>query len=202
MSEYSREKYDALASTYDVRWSSYLSKSLAATLERFPPHQGDTIVDVGCGTGLLLERLTTSSARSLIGLDTSREMLSMSRRRLPSRVALLRAAAARIPCDSGSIDIVVSTSALHYVSDPLGALIEWRRTLRPGGSVVITDWCRDYLTIKLLDRRERGRAGYVRAYSSEELQALLESAGFTEIAVDRYRISWFWGLMTARARSR
>src|SRR5688500_9607285 len=194
-------KYDALASSYDSRWSSYVADSIAVTLARFSARPGDTVLDIGCGTGELLSRLSSRNQFGLVGLDVSKEMLAVARQRLPASVDLLAAPGERIPLEQHAADRIVSTSVFHYLPDPVAALHEWRRVLRPGGTLLLTDWCRDYLTIKLLDARERRAGdGYVRAYTVAELMALLQAAGFTDIAVERYRISWWWGLMTARAR--
>jgi ubiquinone/menaquinone biosynthesis C-methylase UbiE len=47
--------------------------------------------------------------------------------------------------------VIVSASALHYFDRPEVALAEMRRVLKPGRSVVILDWCRDYLLCLLFD---------------------------------------------------
>ena len=50
------------------------------------------------------------------------------------------------------MDVVVSTSALHYLRDPMNMLREAFRVLVPGGTVIAGDWCRDYWTMNALDR--------------------------------------------------
>ena len=44
-------------------------------------------------------------------------------------------------------------------------------------------------------------AAHVRTYGRDQCRDLLEGAGFEAVAVERYRIDWFWGLMTAEART-
>lgn len=125
-------------------------------------------------------------------------MLDVARRKLDADIALYRGWADALPFDDGRFDVVVSCSAFHYVLRPAAALREIRRVLRPGGRLVITDWCGDYPTCRAL-------TGYLRlfdrakthAYRTHELRRLAEDAGFEVRAMDRYRINWFWGLMTA-----
>jgi hypothetical protein len=76
-----------------------------------------------------------------------------------------------------------------------------RRVLKRGGRLVITDWCDDYLTCRVFDAWLRlvDRPHY-RTYGQRACEALLEASRFEAIEVRRYKISWLWGLMTAKAR--
>jgi len=97
--------------------------------------------------------------------------------------------------------VVVSTSAFHYFRNPLAALREMVRVLAPSGRIVITDWCGDYVACQLCDLFLRlfNRAHF-RTYGQKQCRRLLEQAGLVDIAIDRYKINWFWGLMTAVGR--
>ena len=77
-----------------------------------------------------------------------------------------------------------------------------RRVLVPGGRLVITDWCDDYLSCRLcgLYLRVRRRP-FARIHDSAALKRMLEEAGFTLVDVERYKIDWLWGLMTARGEA-
>jgi SAM-dependent methyltransferase len=96
------------------------------------------------------------------------------------------------------VDLVVSSSALHYWPDASAGLTELFRVLAPGGRVAITDWCDDYLAIQIADLLLRVlEPAHHRAYGTSECEGLLREAGFEEIRVMRYRIGRLWGLMTA-----
>jgi len=106
----------------------------------------------------------------------------------------------RLPFDDASFDVVVSNSMFHYISQPASALREMRRVLRAGGTLVITDWCDDFLACRVCDwyLRLSNRAHWG-IYSEQDCRQLLEQAEFRDLTIDRYRISWLCGLMTARA---
>ncbi len=101
------------------------------------------LVDAGTGTGALLPALAPA-ARRLVGVDRSVEMLAEARRRIAaeglSGVALVRADLAALPFADATVDGVCSLLALHHAARPEAVVAEFARTVRPGGSVVVSDF--------------------------------------------------------------
>lgn len=202
-----RHKYDALARIYDLRWSRYVRDSHNHVLGRVAVQPGETLVELGCGTGQMLEAVSRArlgpserGAPRFIGLDLSREMLTVARGRAPAGVRLIEGDAERLPIASAAVDVVVSTSVFHYVRDVPAMLQECRRVLRAGGRLVLTDWCADYWTVRALGVWCRSRdPAFSSISTTAEWERLLTDAGFNEVRVERYRLSWFWGLATASA---
>lgn len=186
-----RSEYDELSAEYDRRWRKYVDRTISATLRRVAVSPDESILDVGCGTGALLARVV---ARRLMGVDLSLAMLALARWRAGPIV--VAGDAEQLPFRDGSFDVAVSTSSLHFWPSPPRSLAEMRRVLRPGGRLVVTDWCDDYLACRVFHRFLRGDS---RVYGSEEFERLLAEAGFSAMRVDRYRISWLWGIMTVSA---
>jgi ubiquinone/menaquinone biosynthesis C-methylase UbiE len=196
-----RAEYDALAPHYERRWSGYIAASMEETLKRVHPIKGERVLDVGCGTGMLLERIVDRYPDSEVtGVDLSPAMVAQARRRLPQRVTLEAADAEALPFSTHSFDLVLSVSSFHFWPAPKDALAELRRVLRPGGRLAITDWCDEYLACRICDRILRlVNPAHQRIYGRSECAALLAGAGFQVSSLERYRISWLWGLMTAMA---
>jgi ubiquinone/menaquinone biosynthesis C-methylase UbiE len=172
------------------------------TLARFRINPTDSVVDVGCGTGALLSQLAASYPQArLAGIDPCPEMLAIARERLPPGVELKQGWAEGIPYPDGSFDAVVSCNVFHYIREPRVALAEMLRVLRPGSTLVITDWCDDYLACRICDWYLRlFNAAHFRTYPAQRLRELLNTAAATEVCIDCYKITWLWGLMTATAR--
>lgn len=196
-----REEYAREAGRYDRRWSAYVEGTTRETLRRLRVAENDRVLDVGCGSGVLLDRLArTVPGAGLAGVDLSGAMLDVARRRLGPGVELCRAAAEALPCADASFDTVVSVSVFHFIRRPEAALREMRRVLAPGGRLVLTDWCADYLACRLLDAwLRRVDAGHYRTYDAASLRSLLARTGWAVARMERYRVGWFWGLMTVTA---
>lgn len=113
----------------------------AALLDALPPRIG-RLLDIGCGTGGLLERLAPRIEEGL-GVDASRDMLALARTRLAERglshVSVRQADMYRLALPDAAFDAVMLQMVLHYAEDPAAALAEACRVLRPGGVLVIVD---------------------------------------------------------------
>src|SRR5258708_3917902 len=160
-----------------------------------------SVLDVGCGTGELLVRLAAKYPNArLSGLDPVPEMLAVGRTKLSENVDLRAGWANELPWPDGAFDVVVSCNMFHYITHPVAAVQEMERVLRPGGRFVITDWCDDYLACRLCTAYLRlvSKAHY-KTYRQAECVALLREAGHADAKVERYKINWLWGLMTAIA---
>jgi ubiquinone/menaquinone biosynthesis C-methylase UbiE len=194
-------EYSAIAPDYDEKWSFYVLSTTRETLRRLPLAANDRVLDVGCGTGELLARIAAKYPQArLAGVDPVVEMLEVARRKLSDKVDLRVGWANGLPWPDGAFDLVVSCNMFHYITHPVEAVHEMERVLRPGGRIVITDWCDDYLACRLcnLYLRLTSKAHY-KTYREAECRALLTEAGYPRPSVERYKISWLWGLMTAVA---
>lgn len=99
---------------------------------------GQRVLDVGCGTGALTlaaaERVGPRG--SVVGLDPNPEMLAVARRKA-APVEWHEGRAEALPFPDASFDAVVSQFAMMFFADPVAALREMRRVLRPGGRMAV-----------------------------------------------------------------
>lgn len=113
-----------------------------ALLDLLPPSGIGRALDIGTGTGRLLELLAPRVAAAL-GVDASRAMLALARSRLArpglTHCAVRLADMYRLPLPDAGFDLVVLQMVLHHAEDPAAAVAEATRVLRPGGRLVVVD---------------------------------------------------------------
>jgi ubiquinone/menaquinone biosynthesis C-methylase UbiE len=193
------KEYAAQARHYDETWFFYVQATTRETLKRLPMRRDSTVLDVGCGTGELLRRLREGYPDAVLaGIDPVPEMLSVARQKLRGKEELRVGYADALPWPEDTFDVVVSCNMFHYIAHPVAAVQEMGRVLRPAGALVITDWCDDYLACRLCNfyLRLTNRA-FCKTYRHQECVALLHAAGHDDVHIERYKINWLWGLMTA-----
>lgn len=101
--------------------------------------RGDTVVELGCGTGGMIGFLG-SLFRSVIGVDSSPEMLDLATRASGGAQADFRLGALEhLPVADASADAALAHMVLHHLADPSEAFSEVLRVLRPGGRLVVAD---------------------------------------------------------------
>ncbi len=138
----SSSHFDSIASVYDESLPAhvvehYLQKRTQFVLTHCPRGDG---LDVGCGTGVLAERLAGSGYR-MVGVDPSQGMLDI----LEARTQLVRpvqASGTSLPFDDDSFDLVITVAAMHHIADPddvRQTLAEMVRVVKPSGRVVVWD---------------------------------------------------------------
>lgn len=110
--------------------------ALVATLKL---EKGARVLDVGCGTGILIPYLREAVGfdGQIIALDPSEPMLNGAAAKDGGRATLLRAAAESIPLISAYVDVLVCFAAFPHFSDKVAAAAEFFRVLRPGGRMVV-----------------------------------------------------------------
>ena len=196
-----QKEYAHLAQEYDDKWSFYVEATLQETLKRVDLHSGERLLDIGCGTGALLAAIERRYPDNILaGVDPTREMLDIAGKRLSKKVHIEQSWAERLPFEAETFDVIVFCSMFHYIREPIVALKEGVRVLKPTGRVVITDWCDDYITCQICDLFLRVfNEAHFKTYKKRECYQMLLSSGFDDIKIDSYRVNWFWGMMTATA---
>jgi ubiquinone/menaquinone biosynthesis C-methylase UbiE/DNA-binding transcriptional ArsR family regulator len=140
-----RSFFERLAPNWDRIRSLHAPEDVveAAILEAIGGKPIRSLLDLGTGTGRMLQLLAPRAARA-VGLDASHAMLSVARANLEraglTRVELRQGDVYAPPFARGSFDLIVVHQVLHYLDDPARALREAGRLLAPGGRLLIVDF--------------------------------------------------------------
>ncbi|MGH7155235.1 MAG: ArsR/SmtB family transcription factor [Acetobacteraceae bacterium] len=130
----------------------------ASLLMLVPEGTGGRLLDIGTGTGRILE-LLGPRVREGVGIDASRAMLALARARLAkaglSHCSVRLADMYRLPLPDAGFDTAVLQMVLHHADQPESVLAEAARVLRPGGRLIVIDLAghrRDDVVRKLAHR--------------------------------------------------
>lgn len=155
-------------------------------LDRLRLAPKDRLLEVGCGGGAFVHRALESGCTA-VGVDHSPEML---RTALASnddavregRLTLVEAEADRLPVPDEEFSCAVSTGVFGFLSDPIAALREMHRAMRPGARLVIFSGT---AALRGTPACPEPMASRIRFYEDAELAELAARAGFVEIRVEQ-----------------
>jgi SAM-dependent methyltransferase len=182
--------------TYPERFGEDFWAFFTAQVAPALPSQ-PVVIDLGCGPGLFLRDLGQRYPHAaLYGYDVTPAMIAhgqqLSTQGAKPALALHDVTSQPLPHTSSTVHLVVMTSVLHVIDEPLPVLAEIRRVLAPGGRFMLHDWVRQPLRDYLAWRQERmqeepamaQQRGYRlfavhNKYTPEDWQWLLTTAGFT-----------------------
>lgn len=140
------EMFNAISPTYDRvnRVVSFgVDKLWRRRLSNELPPSGDIhLLDIATGTGDQLIALMKRCPRIVeaLGIDVAEEMLARGREKLQNRATLICASALELPLENGSVHCTTITFGIRNVGDPLKALKEMNRVLKPQGRALILEF--------------------------------------------------------------
>ena len=142
-----RKYFAAVANRWDKMREDFFDETVAdSILKASDVKPGNTVVDVGCGTGFLTRQaaLQTQGKGRIIGVDLSPSMLetardNLAKLRLLDTVELRTGDAENIPVQDRFADAVVGNMILHHCPRPKRAISEMTRILKSGGRIAVAD---------------------------------------------------------------
>ena len=148
----------------------------------------DSLLDLGTGTGWILQLLSNVYRRA-VGIDASRDMLSVARANL-DRAGIVKASVRQgdilnLPLDGQDFDLVTIHQVLHFLDQPERAIAEAARVLRPGGRLLIVDLAPHNLEY-LRDEHAHVRLGFSHQTMADWLEKVgLDVQEVVDLAADK-----------------
>lgn len=196
-----RYGWDKAAPYYDAGWKDSLAPAQQALLEMAAAQPGETVLDLACGTGLVTFPLVDQIGPDgdVIATDLSDVMVEHIRREATSRqlsnVSAFRANAEDLSAiKDQSCDLVTCALGLMYCPDPMTAMREAARTLRPGGRAVFAVWgarreCGWAEIFPIVDTRVNSDVCpmFFRLGTGPTLETEMAQSGFTDVTCRRIK---------------
>lgn len=157
------------------------------------------ILDVGCGTGNVLIKLSTNYKFGLYGVDISENMIKIAKKNLGDKAELKVGDSEYIPWEDNSFDVIVCNASFHHYPSPEKVLLEMKRVLKNSGLLIIGDptapvICRQFINLYC----KISNNGDYKIYSEKEIKALLVKCGFE--AFDFKKINYKSFAISAKIR--
>lgn len=184
--------------------------AIRAQRDKVVPLARGRVLEIGIGTGLNLAHYDKARVAQIVGLDPAVELHRLARKRMARAgltVEMVALSAERMPFDDASFDTVLMTYTLCSIPDPLAALREMRRVLKPDGALL---YCEHGLAPDASVRRwqQRLTPGWKKiaggCHMDRDIAGLLQQAGFRCDDLATAYLRWpriltynYWG--TARA---
>jgi ubiquinone/menaquinone biosynthesis C-methylase UbiE len=208
------------ARNYNARWYTFNERTLGealamidfAALRSVPERLGRSprVLDVACGTGILLkELLERVPGVKAYGVDASEDMLALAYAALKGHphvhlecVLVGAGETVDLPYAKESFDLITCTNALHDILDAVATLAGLKQRLSPGGQLVVEDFARREHPFPwtafewLLQQIEGGR---VHAYTLAEAQSVCKRAGLYVASGKVFTVDWLWHGWALRA---
>lgn len=144
----------------------------------------DNVLDVGCGTGPVIELLAKKYPKKhFVGLDITPAMIEVAQSKRLSNADFLVGDAENLPFGDESFDAVLCSNSFHHYPNPGAFLREAYRVLRPSGKLILRDYTSNDVVVWLMNTFEMPLArlaghGDVRILKMREYRELVEAAGF------------------------
>jgi ubiquinone/menaquinone biosynthesis C-methylase UbiE len=187
---------DEMAKSLEARGRTPAQARLRRRFLKFVPvKSGERVLEVGCGTGVVVRDLAALVGRrgEVVGVDASRRLLERARALCResaggARIALRVADGGHLPFAAHRFDAALAVTVILHVADPLRVAREMTRVTRPGGRVGLQD--QDFGVVALThpdraltERIMRGVAErvYEEPHSGRRLPGLLRAAGLVDV---------------------
>jgi ubiquinone/menaquinone biosynthesis C-methylase UbiE len=193
-----RYGWDKASSRYEEYWSAQLRPAQDRLLDLADLKPAEHVLDVACGTGLITFRAADAvgPAGRIVATDISASMVAqveaLARERNVDTITTRRAHAEEQIFDPASFDAVLCGLGLMYTPEPVAALREMRRVLKPGGRAVVAVWgarrnCGWAEIFPIVDRRVESDVCpmFFQLGTGENLGRTMTDAGFANVETER-----------------
>ena len=192
-----RYGWDRASGYYETYWQKQLYPAQQKLLQLANIKGGEKIIDIACGTGLVSFPAAEQAGKEgfVMANDISDKMVetgtAIAKERNLSNISFQRMDAEELPVEDNSYDIALCALGLMYFPDPLKAIKEMHRLLKPGGRAVVAVWgrrknCGWAEVFEIVDRRVASEVCpmFFNLGNEGTLQQYMNAGGFKNISIE------------------
>ena len=183
-----RDGYDLWSETYDATPNPLVALDRRYTISLLRPRPFERILDAGCGTGVHLGLMLLALSRP-VGLDLSRGMLRVARRKFPSVPLAQADLDNRLPVRRRIFDAVLCALVSEHVTKLKLLFAEFFKSLAAGGRLVFSAFHPEMAAAGIEANFERNgvehRLGALR-YTVDDYLNMIDGVGFRDIRVSEF----------------
>lgn len=193
-----RYGWDRASGYYEAYWQKQLYPAQQKLLQLANIKGGEKIIDIACGTGLVSFPAAEQAGKEgfVMANDISDKMVeagtAIAKERNISNISFQRMDAEELQVEDNSYDIALCALGLMYFPDPLKAIKEMHRSLKPGGHAVVAVWgrrknCGWAEVFEIVDRRVASEVCpmFFNLGNEGTLKQYLNAGGFTNLSIER-----------------
>lgn len=193
--------YEKLAVVYDVIFGPTLHPGRLRAIKRMNVRPGDSVLEVGVGTGINLPLYPSTC--SVVGVDLSEPMLEKAREKVIDKglrnCGVVEMDAAKMSFPDESFDIVYAPYLISVVSDPVKVTQEMRRVCKTGGRIVILNHFKsDSFLLSKIETLISPLTVHIGFKSDLDLHGFLTQADLTPISIEKVNLLNMWTLVTCK----
>ncbi|MBP3797345.1 MAG: class I SAM-dependent methyltransferase [Ruminococcus sp.] len=182
MKEKTDFRFDKKAEKYDESYEGRLSeKFYELVTHNVSLHEGMAVLEMGCGTGTILHRLSQKCSIDGYGIDIEDKMLEQARKKCPE-MQILNSPCDATPFENESFDAIVACMAYHHFPDKDSFSKECARLLKKGGKLYIADPKLPLPVRKVLNTALEIHKINGKVYTADEISANFSPYGFKKQA--------------------
>ena len=163
--------YDREAAIYDVQYLGEQNAKIEDSLCNIRLDSNDVVLDLGCGTGFLFQRIT-KKVGLLVGIDVSSDVLRVAKKHTKNmqNIVLVRADADNTPFPDQIFDKVFAVTVLQNMPEPTKTIAEMKRTAKPQAIFAVTGLKKKFTKESFVDLLKRAQLKVITLNTNQQLK--------------------------------